>query len=90
MADETDRKGFVFPCDFTIKVFGNASDQLAPIVLQLIQKHIPGLTRDAIQTRTSENGKYFALTIHLVAESREQLDAIYRDLSASPDVLMAL
>jgi putative lipoic acid-binding regulatory protein len=31
-----------------------------------------------------------ALTVTIVASSREQLDAIYTDLSAHDDILMAL
>lgn len=79
-----------FPCDFTIKVFGLKSDEFEGEVLMLIHKHVPNLSGRAIQARPSENGKYLALSITIHVTSKEQLDDIYRDLSASPHVLMAL
>jgi uncharacterized protein len=79
-----------FPCDFTIKVFGLANDNFETTVLLIIQKYIPHLTGHTVTSRTSENGKYLALSITISAESQEQLDNIYRDLSSSPAVLMAI
>ena len=80
----------LYPCDFSIKVFGMAKDEFEVNVFSIIRKHIPSLRENAIQHRTSKEGKYLALTITFQASSREQLDAIYRDLTASPYVLMAL
>ncbi len=79
-----------FPCDFVIKVFGLASDQFELEAITLIRKHITELREDAIRSRPSKDGKYLALSITITAESKDQLDAIYRELSASPHVLMAL
>jgi hypothetical protein len=82
--------GLSFPCEFVIKVFGLATDEFETQVLSLIRKHQPHLAENALRSRPSKDNKYLALTITLHAESREQLDAIYRDLSADPLVLMAL
>ncbi len=79
-----------FPCDFTIKVIGKASDKFETIVLELIRHHLPDLSEHAIQSRPSENGKYQALSITVHVQSKAELDAIYKELSSSPDVLMAL
>lgn len=80
----------LFPCEFPIKVFGIRSDEFEINVLSIIRKHVPDLKENAIQNRSSKEGKYLALTITLFVESREQLDAIYQDLTKSPYVLMAL
>jgi len=40
--------------------------------------------------RPSRTGKYLSLTVTIRAVSREQLDAIYREISAHPLVAMAL
>lgn len=88
--DEPGKSLLVFPCDFTLKVFGLGNDEFEAAVLMLIHKHIPNLSNRAIQSRPSANGKYRALTITVHVESKEQLDRIYQDLSSSPDVLMAL
>lgn len=79
-----------FPCDFTIKVFGLANDDFEAAALGIIHKHAPNFTDQAFQARPSEGGKYKALSITIHAESKEQLDAIYMELSASPHILMVL
>ena len=83
-------EGLVFPCEFNIKIFGLASDEFQPPVLALIRKHLPDLPDSALQQRASANGKYNAFTVTVPVNSREQLDAIYRELTSSPYVLMAL
>lgn len=79
-----------FPCEFTLKVFGERSADFEQEIYQLLQPHVPNLSNNAFQSRTSENGKYLSLSITIYAESREQLDNIYKALTACPKVLMAL
>jgi uncharacterized protein len=79
-----------FPCDFTIKVFGTASDEFEATVLGIVYKHVSNLADRAIQSRPSKNGKYCALSITVHVDSKEQLDRIYQALSSSPLVIMAL
>lgn len=81
---------FQFPCEFLIKVFGNTSDQFELEVLTIIRKHVEDLTEDALRVRPSKDGKYLAITVKINAQSKAQLDDIYRDLSANPHVLMAM
>lgn len=81
---------FHFPCKFDIKVFGIASDDFEINVLTIIRKHVPVLREDAIRNRVSKDKKYLAITITVTATNREQLDTIYRELTASPYVIMAL
>jgi len=79
-----------FPCDFTFKIFGLGSDEFEIAVLTIIHHHVANLSDRAIQSRPSKKGKYRALTITVHVDSKEQLDNIYQELSASPHVLMAL
>lgn len=79
-----------FPCEFAIKIFGIASDEFEVSALTIIRKHFPDLRENAIQHRTSKDNKYLALTITVKANSRAHLDNVYRDLTASPYILMAL
>jgi uncharacterized protein len=79
-----------FPCDFTLKIFGLHSDEFEANVLMLIHKHVPNFSDRAIQQRSSQKGKYCALSITIHVESREQLDNVYRELSSSPHVIMVL
>ena len=43
-----------------------------------------------MRVRTSADGNFLAVTYIVRAQSREQLDAIYRELTACKSVLMAL
>ena len=79
-----------FPCQFPIKAMGLASNELEQIIFELVQKHVPDLGQEALKQRASGNGKYLSITVTVEATSREQLDAIYYDLTACEHVIMAL
>lgn len=79
-----------FPCEFVVKVFGLASDEFEAEAIMIVRKHVTELRENAIRSRLSKDKKYLALTITIQATSKEQVDDIYRDLSANPHVLMAL
>lgn len=79
-----------FPCEFVIKIFGNKNDEFETTVMAIIRKHCEDLRENAFTCRPSKDNKYMALTVTIDAESKEQLDAIYRELSTNPNVLMVL
>ncbi len=81
---------FNFPCRFEIKAMGAYSVRFEAIVQAIVSRHIG--PRDLLRTRArvSRNGRYVSLTCIIRAQSRTQLDTIYRELSACPDVLMTL
>ena len=79
-----------FPCQFPIKAMGLATDGLHLHVFDIVKRHAPDTDHNAIAQRASKNGKYISVTITIEATSREQLDAIYQDLTASEQVMMAL
>ncbi len=79
-----------FPCDFPIKAMGLASETLHATVMEIVCKHAPDTEGTALKTRPSSNGKYLSVTVTVRATSQAQLDAIYMDLSACEQILMAL
>jgi uncharacterized protein len=79
-----------FPCDFIIKIFGYATEEFEKAALTIVHKHVPNIAENALQLRLSKNGKYLAISVTVHVESKEQLDNIYRDLSSSPQILMAI
>jgi len=58
-------------------------------VVSVVKTHAP-LSEHTVTTRLSQGRKYLSVTVTFVAESREQLDAIYQELSGNQRVLMAL
>jgi len=79
-----------FPCDFCVKVMGKATPEFRAIIAPIFQKHVPEFSEKTVSERESKNGNYISLSIHINATSQEQLDNIYRELSASKWVLMTL
>jgi len=81
---------FDFPCEFPIKVMGEAADDFDSLVVSLVRRHSSDLGEGAVRTRRSRHGRYMAVTVTVQARSRAQLDAIYMELTAHDRVLMAL
>ena len=81
---------FEFPCDFPIKAMGEASAAFEAAVLEIVQRHAPDFDDQAVRRRPSRNGRYLAVTVTIRARDKQQLDAIYAELSAHREVLMAL
>jgi len=79
-----------FPCDFVLKVMGRNGPEFENAVLAIVRRHVADLGEGAVSTRPSRGGNYCALTVAFRAGSLEQLDALYRDLTACPHVVMAL
>ncbi len=79
-----------FPCTFPVKAMGEADEDFDGLVVSLVRRHSPDLAEGAVRTRLSRNGNYMSVTVTVEAQSREQLDAIYTDLTAHDRVLMAL
>ena len=79
-----------FPCAFPIKAMGHAHADFEACVIEIVRHHAPELGEDAVQRRPSVGGKYLSITVTIEAQSRDQLDAIYRELTACEQVLVAL
>lgn len=86
----SDESVMEFPCSFPIKLMGRETDTFQQTVRGLVEKHTGPIDDDAIQSSLSRNGRFVSVTITVIAESREQLDNIYRDATAHDDVIMAL
>ncbi|MCK9420284.1 MAG: DUF493 domain-containing protein [Nitrospirae bacterium] len=81
---------FHFPCIFPIKVMGENTDELYPVVSAIMEKHVEGLDGVTFESRLSSGGKYLSITVTFTAQSKAQLDAIYLALNRHDLVLMTL
>ncbi|HEX4943658.1 MAG TPA: DUF493 domain-containing protein [Usitatibacteraceae bacterium] len=79
-----------FPTDFPIKVMGRREEGYAQAILEVVLRHAPDFDPATMEMRPSKAGTYLSLTVTINARSREQLDALYRDLSGHPLVMMVL
>jgi uncharacterized protein len=77
-----------FPTELPIKVFGRNDAEFRAAVVEIVEKHYgKAYTMTEVE---SKQAAYLSLTITVRAESRAQIDAVYRDFVASERVLMAL
>jgi len=79
-----------FPCDFPIKVMGRKAPGFAQTVTEIVLRHAPDFDPATVEMRPSRQGRYLSVTCVLRATSREQLDALYRELCDHPAVVMVL
>ena len=79
-----------FPCQFPIKVMGLAEQHFDLLVVEIVRRHAPDLSEGAVKSRYSKEGKYVSITVTVTAQSREQLDNIYLELTSHGKVLVAL
>ena len=80
----------VFPCAFPIKMLGRDTPEFRVTARTIVEKHTGPIDDAAIRDALSSNGNFVSITITVNAQSQEQLDDIYRDVSSHDDVLMAL
>jgi|PlaIllAssembly_1097288.scaffolds.fasta_scaffold518560_2 hypothetical protein len=80
---------FKFPCSFPIKIMGFNTSEFEQAVRTIVQKHLKdGPVEYANQL--SSGCKYLSITATFTATSREQLDALYRELNGHKLVVMTL
>jgi putative lipoic acid-binding regulatory protein len=77
-----------FPAELPIKVFGRNDAEFRAAIVEIVEKHYGKAY--TITEVESKQAAYVSLTITVRAESRAQIDAVYRDFVASERVLMAL
>lgn len=79
-----------FPMRFPVKVMGRNEDGFRAVVEEILVRHVGDSGSLEVSTRESRDGNFLAVTVVFEAESRNQLDALYRELSDHERVLMAL
>ena len=82
--------GLAFPTPFPIKIMGRRESGFTTAVIEIVKRHAPDFQPGTLETRPSREGKYISLTATINATSREQLDALYRELCDHPSVVMVL
>ena len=79
-----------YPVDFPIKVMGRNAPGFAQAVTAIVLRHAPDFDPQSVEMRPSRKNTYLGLTFVIRATSREQLDALYTELSGHPMVAMVL
>lgn len=89
--EDTEKDSLIsFPCDFLIKIIGVSRPSFIEDIKNIILKHYPKTSAHQITFRESENGNYTSITATVFAQNKPELDKLYQELSAFPDVKMVL
>lgn len=79
-----------FPCSYPLKVMGANTNEFYAVVSTIIEKNISSDEKVTYYSRVSSGNKYISITATFIAQSKEQIDAIYRELNGHTLVLTTL
>jgi putative lipoic acid-binding regulatory protein len=87
---EAEEGPLVFPCQFPLKLVGKNQPGFLEDMIRLVSRHVPGIDPGLVSSRLSSNDTYIAVHFTFWADTREQVDTLYLDISADDRILFAL
>ncbi len=81
---------FEFPTEYPLKVAGKNTVDFERTVVEIVRRHVADFDDSTVTVRESKGGKYLAVSVSFTAQSKAQLDALYRDLTSHADIVWAL
>lgn len=79
-----------FPCQYPIKIMGLANEPMTQIVTDIVCRHVAEFDSATLELRASSGGKYVSITASLYIERKEQINGLYADLAACPQIKFVL
>lgn len=71
-----------FPCEFPISVMGKNEPDYKEQIFAILKKHVPELEQSSLNYAYSGGNKYCSVKAKFTAQSREQMDELYKELTA--------
>ena len=79
-----------FPCDYPIKVVGDAGEDFTATVCQVVLRHDASFDAESIEVVESRTARDLSVRLTLRATGEEQLKALFADLKATGRVHMVV
>lgn len=83
-----------FPCDYVIKVIGEAAPDFKDFVVRTVCRHDPEQDEitlaERISINPSRNGRFHSVQVTMIATGEAQLKALFEELRNSGRVHMVL
>lgn len=79
-----------FPCNYPVKVVGDATDDFAAAVCDVVRRHAPDFNAADIRVVDSRNGRFQSVRLSIRATGEAQLKALFDDLKATGRVHMVV
>ncbi|MFN3581340.1 MAG: YbeD family protein [Pseudomonas sp.] len=90
MSDTPDAPRIEFPCTYPIKVIGTAGEGFTELVIEIAERHAPGLDTTRVEVMDSKNGRFLSVRVEITATGPDQLQALHAELKATGRVHMVL
>lgn len=79
-----------FPCEFPLKIMGRTQPGFAQAMIAIVQRHAPDFDPSTVAMRPSRENTYLSITATINAQSKQQIDDLYRELCDHPMVSIVL
>lgn len=79
-----------FPCRYSLKVVGDAAEDFAATVCQVVSRHDPDFDGEGIEVVPSRNGRFQSVRLTIHATGETQLQALFAELKATGRVHMVV
>ncbi|MBP5980232.1 MAG: DUF493 domain-containing protein [Halomonas sp.] len=79
-----------FPCDYPLKIVGDAADDFTACVCQIVVRHAPDFDESTLQVVDSRNGRFQSVRITINATSEQQISQLFDELKATGRVHMVV
>jgi putative lipoic acid-binding regulatory protein len=79
-----------FPCDYPLKVVGDAAEDFSATVCQIVRRHDPTFEATGIKVVPSRNGRFQSVRLSIRATGESQIQALFLELKATGRVHMVV
>ncbi len=79
-----------FPCDYPIRVMGEAAPDFKMFVTEVVRRHAPDFDASTISVNASREARFLSVRLQIHATSEQQLADLFADLKKSGRVRMVL
>lgn len=80
----------VFPCDYPLKIVGDAVPDFQTAVVDVLKSHVPDFDSDTVTAVDSRKGRFQSLRVTITATGNDQLKTLFASLKATGRVHMVL
>tara|TARA_B100000767_G_scaffold274224_1_gene306556 strand:- start:1477 stop:1776 length:300 start_codon:yes stop_codon:yes gene_type:complete len=80
----------IFPCDYLIKIIGDAEPDFIDVVVAIVCRHAADFDPATVNSRDSSKGKFRSVAVNIIATGEPQLENLFADLKATGRVKMVI
>ncbi|MBZ5488317.1 DUF493 domain-containing protein [Halomonas aquamarina] len=79
-----------YPCDYPLKVVGDAAEDFPACVCQVVVRHAPDFDESTMEVVESRTGRFQSVRISIRATSEAQISQLFEELKATGRVHMVV